>query len=104
MGGAASDGWNGVAIGNGCVYAGGYSSSTDGDFPAGLPGQMSAFVPGGSQPYQLFVMQLDVMAPIVQVADTDISVAARHAGHAGRHDQRGHHRVVRVWGSDRDRN
>ena len=73
MGGTAKDSWTSVAVGNGHVYAGGFSTSTDGDFPAGLPGEMSAFVPGDPQ-REMFVMQLDVAAPIVQVADTDITV------------------------------
>ena len=36
---------------------------------------MSAFVPGDPQG-EVFVMQLDTAAPIVQVADTDITVRA----------------------------
>ncbi|MHB8974465.1 MAG: NHL repeat-containing protein [Pirellulaceae bacterium] len=74
MGGNGMDKWFSVALGNDRVYAGGIVGSTNGDFPAGAPGEMSAFVPCDS-PGEVFVMQLDTAAPIVQLADTDITVA-----------------------------
>ena len=82
MGGSSDDYWSRVAALRGRVYVAGSSTSTDGDFPAGKvvldeAGQptreMSAFVPGS--PYNgRFVMRLDAAAPIVHVADTDITV------------------------------
>ena len=73
MGGSGMDKWYSVALGNDRVYAGGIFGPPNGDFPAGGPGEMSAFVPCDS-PGEVFVMQLDTAAPIVQVADTDITV------------------------------
>ncbi|MHB8971530.1 MAG: NHL repeat-containing protein [Pirellulaceae bacterium] len=74
LGGSALDKWFGVSVGNDRVYAGGISRSTNGDFPAGRPGKMSAFVPADPLG-EVFVMQLETAAPIVPVAETDISIA-----------------------------
>ena len=74
MGGSASDyGW-GVSVGSNRVYVVGGCRSDDANFPAALPGQMSAFVPTIYPPGDLFVMQLDILAPIVNIAEPTITV------------------------------
>ena len=82
MGGAANDTWWQMDVVNGKVYTAGTSSSNDGDFAAGLPEEcddgsyvagMSAFVPTGMVD-NVFVMQLDASAPIVNVTDPMITV------------------------------
>ncbi|MHB0959621.1 MAG: NHL repeat-containing protein [Pirellulaceae bacterium] len=75
MGGSGVDKWYSVAVGNNRVYAAGDFRSTNGDFPASGPGATSPFVPADPLG-EVFVMQLDTAAPIVQVTTgTDVTLS-----------------------------
>ncbi|MHB8890289.1 MAG: NHL repeat-containing protein [Acidobacteriaceae bacterium] len=68
------DAWSGLDVVNGLAYLSGRFSGPVVDFPIGLANQMSAFVPTTTIK-ELFTLQLDTAAPIVQVEDTDITVS-----------------------------
>ena len=95
MGGLGYEEMGNVAVLGGIAYLAGRSASLDGDYPAGLPTQNnSAFVPCSNET-ELFVMKLNVDAPIVQVANTDIT-APEDTPVTLNATTSGHHRVVRV--------